>query len=64
MDPSRFTWRKSTRSGSSGNCVEIATPPESVMVRDNKDQQGPTLLFTAYRWASFVQAVKSGTFQA
>ena len=64
MDLTRVAWRKSTRSGSSGNCVEVATPPEAVMVRDSKDRQGPMLSFTTNRWAGFVRAVKSGTFHA
>ncbi|GAB3074384.1 DUF397 domain-containing protein [Micromonospora schwarzwaldensis] len=64
MDLTRVTWRKSTRSGSSGNCVEVATPPEAVMVRDTKDRQGPTLSFAADRWTGFVHAIRSGTFDA
>ena len=56
-------WKKSTRSNE-GNCVEVATPPEAVMVRDTKDRQGPTLSFTADRWTGFVHAIRSGTFDA
>ncbi|WFE37250.1 DUF397 domain-containing protein [Micromonospora sp. WMMD998] len=57
-------WKKSTRSNGGGNCVEVATPPRVVMVRDSKDRQGPTLSFTSPGWTSFVQALKSGTFDA
>ncbi|WFE32563.1 DUF397 domain-containing protein [Micromonospora sp. WMMD975] len=56
-------WKKSTRSNE-GNCVEVATPPQVVMVRDSKDRQGPTLSFTSRRWTGFVQGLKSGTFDA
>ncbi|MFV2102366.1 DUF397 domain-containing protein [Micromonospora sp. LOL_024] len=64
MDLPRVTWRESTRSGSSGNCVEVATPPQVVMVRDSKDRRGPALSFTADQWAGFVQGVKAGGFDA
>ncbi|MEU7585542.1 DUF397 domain-containing protein [Micromonospora sp. NPDC049230] len=57
MDLPRVTWRKSTRSGSSGNCVEVATPPPVVMVRDSKDRQGPVLSFSSSAWSSFIQGL-------
>ncbi|MEQ4301643.1 DUF397 domain-containing protein [Plantactinospora sp. B6F1] len=50
----RVIWRKSTRSGSSGNCVEVATAPRVVMVRDSKDQGGPVLTFTSAAWCAFI----------
>jgi hypothetical protein len=55
-------WRKSTRSGSSGNsCVEVADNlPGVVAVRDSKDQAGPTLTFSPAGWAAFVGRVKTG----
>ncbi|MFU8850480.1 DUF397 domain-containing protein [Micromonospora sp. SL1-18] len=64
MDLPRVTWRKSTRSGSSGNCIEVAAPSQVVMVRDSKDRQGPVLSFTAHQWTGFVQGIKAGTFNA
>ncbi|QOC91654.1 DUF397 domain-containing protein [Micromonospora craniellae] len=65
MNPSRLTWRKSTRSGSTGNCVEVADNlPTAVAVRDSKDRQGPVLSFTTGQWAGFVQGVKGGRFVA
>ncbi|GAB3955220.1 DUF397 domain-containing protein [Micromonospora vulcania] len=64
MDLSRVTWRRSTRSGSSGNCVEVAAPPPRVMVRDSKDQQGPVLSFTPGQWVGFVRGIRAGRFVA
>jgi hypothetical protein len=54
-------WRKSTRSApNGGNCVEVADNlPGRVLVRDSKDQAGPTLTFEPAAWSTFVKAVKS-----
>ena len=56
-------WRKSTRSGSNGACVEARYIDGSAQVRDTKDAgSGPILSFDPPTWADFVQAVKLGTF--
>lgn len=58
-----LNWKTSTRSNE-GNCVEVATPPPVVMVRDSKDRQGPALAFSTAQWIDFVQGIKSGKFDA
>jgi hypothetical protein len=56
-------WRKSTRSGSEGNCVEVADNlPGVIAVRDSKDPAGPALVFTPAEWDAFVGGVKDGEF--
>ena len=51
--------RKSTRSGTQGDCVEVADNlPGVVGVRDSKDRQGPALTFTPSSWAAFVAYAK------
>ena len=56
-------WRKSSRSNSDGNCVEVATPSGwAVNVRDSKDRIGPMLIFTPAGWATFIQGAKDGMF--
>ncbi|MBG6065125.1 MULTISPECIES: DUF397 domain-containing protein [Micromonospora] len=59
MDLIDATWRKSTRSGSSGgDCVEVADNlPGIVGVRDSKDPEGPALVFGPVAWRAFVTEV-------
>ncbi|MCN9242994.1 DUF397 domain-containing protein [Streptomyces sp. RY43-2] len=49
-------WFKSSySSGSEGDsCVEIATVPGTVHVRDSKDVQGPQLALSATAWGDFL----------
>jgi hypothetical protein len=58
MDGVEPTWRKSTRSGSSGNCVEVGDAARVVVVRDTKDREGVSLSFTSDTWLKFVAGVK------
>jgi hypothetical protein len=63
MDLSNATWRKSMRSGSSGNCVEVAdNVPGVVAVRDSKDPAGLALIFTSDEWKAFVGGIRDGEF--
>ena len=63
MDLSQAKWHKSTRSGGSGNCVEVADNlPGIVAVRDTKNRDGGTLIFTDAEWTAFVGGVKDGEF--
>jgi hypothetical protein len=56
-------WRKSTRSGGAGDCVEVADNlPGVVGVRDSKDPGGPALAFTPEEWRAFISAARDGEF--
>ncbi|WP_406436396.1 DUF397 domain-containing protein [Streptomyces sp. NBC_00631] len=46
-------WRKSTYSGDSSNCVEVATAPAAVHIRDSKDPAGLHLTIESSAWAHF-----------
>ena len=56
-------WRKATRSGANGDCVEVAKNlPGIVAVRDTKDRAGGTLIFTDAEWTAFISGVKDNEF--
>ncbi|MDQ0778350.1 hypothetical protein QF026_006816 [Streptomyces aurantiacus] len=54
MTTSELAWFKSSYSGTGGdNCVEVAIRPETVFVRDSKDNQGQTLAVSPDAWSAF-----------
>ncbi|MFJ8186187.1 DUF397 domain-containing protein [Streptomyces sp. NPDC096105] len=56
MSTPELHWFKSSYSDSSnGNdCIEIASTPTTVHVRDSKNASGPRLALTPEAWADFV----------
>ncbi|BAL86092.1 hypothetical protein AMIS_8720 [Actinoplanes missouriensis 431] len=62
MQNATLTWRKSSRSGAAGHCVEVAEVPAAVLVRDSKDVTGPVLTFGAGDWTGFIAGVRAGEF--
>ncbi len=60
-DLTHARWRKSTRSGTTGNCVEVADNLDVVVaVRDSKDPEGPALTVSPRSWSSFVSEISVG----
>lgn len=54
IDKTPARWRKSSRSGGSGDCVELAN---TGLVRDSKNPAGPTL---AINLSELLKAAKAG----
>ena len=55
-------WRKSTRSGSNGQCVEARRVGNTIQMRDSKDRSGPVLSFSLAEWTAFTAGVKHDEF--
>jgi hypothetical protein len=55
-----MNWRKSSRSGGSGACVEIACQGTPVLVRDSQNRSGAVLAFPADQWSAFLRRTLNG----
>jgi Domain of unknown function (DUF397) len=52
-------WHKSSYSGQSGNCVEVARNlPGLVAVRDSKEPDGAKLVVSQETWRVFIRGVR------
>jgi hypothetical protein len=50
-----LVWFKNSYSSSEGDsCVQIATTPATVHIRDSKHTEGPRLAVASAAWADFV----------
>jgi hypothetical protein len=62
-DQIRIPFRKSSRSGDAGACVEVADlDGGGRAVRDSKNPTGLTLRFSATEWVAFTTGVRAGEF--
>ena len=52
-------WHKSSFSGD-GDCLEWATGPSGVRLRDSRNPAGPELFVTHSEWAAFIAGIKHG----
>jgi Domain of unknown function (DUF397) len=52
-------WRTASYSGANGGeCVEVASAADAVIVRDTKDRNGKALNVPASAWRAFIAAIK------
>ncbi|MGW3205442.1 DUF397 domain-containing protein [Streptomyces sp. NPDC001135] len=61
-EPTRFVWFKSSYSdGEGGECVEVATSPTTIHVRDSKQDPttAPTLTLPPAAWQAFLGLTQS-----
>ncbi|MFE4171123.1 DUF397 domain-containing protein [Streptomyces sp. NPDC056909] len=55
LKPAALEWTKSSYSTNDGpECVEVASTPHTVLVRDSKNPHRPHLALTPTAWADFV----------
>ncbi|WP_229398841.1 DUF397 domain-containing protein [Micromonospora okii] len=54
----RNVWRKSSRSGSNGQCVEVRDRGAQVDVRDSKALAAGMLSFDPAAWATFTASLQ------
>jgi len=57
---STLIWRRSSASGSTGQCVEVAKSGSSVLVRDSGNPSGPILAFTRTQWLWLLRRIRNG----
>ena len=56
------TFRKSSFSADTFNCVEVAVDVDAVLVRNSKQPDAGTATFTHPEWDAFVRGVRLGEF--
>lgn len=56
----RPSWRKSSYSNSSSNCVEVGQDGPQIAVRDTRNRRGPALAFSQQGWREFTRRIRSG----
>ncbi|MEV0317872.1 DUF397 domain-containing protein [Streptomyces sp. NPDC050658] len=57
--PESAWFKSSYSSGEGGECVEVATTPAAVLVRDSKRTSGPVLGVGAEAWTGFMASLSS-----
>jgi hypothetical protein len=59
MNPTQWIWRKSSRSATDGQCVEVACPGHIVAIRDSKNPAGGHLTIHPAAHAALVRILRN-----
>ncbi|TVZ85949.1 DUF397 domain-containing protein [Streptomyces sp. BK340] len=58
MNNAALAWFKSSYSSNEGgDCVEVATRPSAIHVRDSKTTDGPILTLSPTTWSEFLDGI-------
>lgn len=55
-------WRKASHSVNNGACVEVASVPASVLVRNTVNPSGAAIAYAPTAWRVFLNSAKDGAF--
>jgi hypothetical protein len=57
MNTAALAWHKSSYSSDEGgNCLEMATTPATIRIRDSKQPAGPVLTLSPATWSEFLRS--------
>jgi hypothetical protein len=59
VDMRGIAWRKSHHSIGNGECVEVASSHDNIMVRDSANEVGTVLSYPAHAWLAFIRETKT-----
>ncbi|KAA2258814.1 DUF397 domain-containing protein [Solihabitans fulvus] len=63
IDIADASWKKSSKSGSTSECVEVARLKTVGALRDSKNPAGPVLVFPLAQLGRFLAGARAGQFQ-
>ncbi|WP_425445709.1 DUF397 domain-containing protein [Umezawaea tangerina] len=53
------SWRKSSASNATGDCVEVAMANNSALVRNSRNKHGEILAFPPFTWNRFLRSARA-----